>query len=176
MDAVKKISPATYVLIVFLFFLPFVNLSCSGQKVMSLSGIQLITGADMDQNLMNPQGMFNDQSMQNEQQDNHIDAEPMALFAFLAALLCLALSFIKKKPIALFTMIVSGFGAILLLLLKVSMDGDASSKGQGVLQVDYQFAYWFSFLLFIAGAVVHWLIFKEPEKTVITPEAPPAVS
>jgi hypothetical protein len=176
MDAVKKLSPAVYVLIVFCFFLPFVNLSCSGQTVMSLSGFQLITGADMDQNLLNPQGMFNDPGMQSNQQDNHIDAEPMALFAFLAALLCLAISFIKKKPLSLFTMIVSVLGAIFLLMLKISMDGDASSKGQGVLQIEYQFAYWFSFLLFIAGAVVQWLIFKEPDKASETPEAPPAVT
>ena len=176
MDAIKKLSPAAYVLIIFCFILPFVNLSCSGQTVMTLSGFQLITGADMDQSLVNPQSMFNEQGMQNQQQSNRIEAQPMALFALLASILCLAISFIKKKPIALFTMIISVLGGIFLLVLKISMDSDVSSKGQGAVQLDYQFAYWFSLLLFIAGAVVHWMIFKAPKTVTITPESPAASS
>ena len=46
MEALKKLSPAFYGVIVLLFFLPFVNLSCSGQTIMSLSGLQLITGSE----------------------------------------------------------------------------------------------------------------------------------
>jgi hypothetical protein len=176
MDAVKKLSPAVYVLIVFCFILPFVNLSCSGQTVMKLSGFQLITGADMDQSLLNPQGMFNNQSMENQPESDRIEAQPMALFAFLAAILCLAVSFIKKKPVAFFTMIISVLGGIFLLILKVSMDSEVSSKGQGAIQLDYQFAYWFSLLLFIAGAVVHWMLFKAPNSAAVTPEAPPAAT
>ena len=53
MEPVKKFSPAIYVVIVILFFMPFVNLSCGGQTIMSISGFQLITGTEVD-----AQGMF----------------------------------------------------------------------------------------------------------------------
>jgi hypothetical protein len=62
-----------------------------------------------------------------------------------------------------------------LILLKFNIDGDAelNSGGQGVITLDYQFGYWFSVLLFIAGAVLSWMIFKEKPKEVIVPVADP---
>ena len=53
MEPVKKFSPAFYVVIVILFFLPFVNLSCGGQTIMSVTGFQLNTGTEV-----NATGMF----------------------------------------------------------------------------------------------------------------------
>ena len=53
MEPLKKFSPAFYGAIVILFFLPFVNLSCGGQTIMSVTGFQLITGTEI-----NPTGMF----------------------------------------------------------------------------------------------------------------------
>jgi len=52
MEPLKKFSPAFYGIIILLFFLPFVNLSCSGQTIMSLSGFQLITGSEYKANSM----------------------------------------------------------------------------------------------------------------------------
>jgi hypothetical protein len=179
MDAVKKFSPAIFGIIIFCFLLPFVNITCSGQTVMSLTGFQLITGAEVDQSgMFNQQNMFNQQGMQNETTESQsVDSQPLALFALLAAILGFALSFIKKKPIALLCMIVSVLGCIFLILLKVNLDSDASSGGQGIgegiVQLEYQFGYWFSVLLFILGAVLHWFIFKEPEQVNVVTETPP---
>ncbi len=177
MDAVKKLSPALYGVIVFCFVLPFVNLTCSGQTVMSLTGFQLITGADLDKNMFNSQGMFNQQGMQEEPSSKEsVEAQPMALFAFLSALVALAISFVKRKATALICMLVSVLGALFLLFLKISMDSDVSTSGQGIVQLEYQFGYWFSFLLFIAGAVIQWMIYKEPDYVNVSTDLPPAVS
>ncbi|HSP87157.1 MAG TPA: hypothetical protein VLN45_03435 [Ignavibacteriaceae bacterium] len=175
MDAVKKFSPAVFGIIIFCFFLPFVNLTCSGQTVMKLTGFQLITGADMDQSsFLNQEGMFN-QGMQDQPAENQgVEAQPLALFALLAAVLGLLVSFVRKKTTAFVCVIIGAAGAIFLLLLKFSLDGDASLKGEGVVQLDYQFGYWFSVLLFIASAVLNWLMFKEkPQVVNIIPEVPP---
>jgi hypothetical protein len=179
METIKKLSPALFGIIIFCFFLPFINLSCGGQKVMSLTGFQLITGTEYK-----PSGMFDQQNMfgdedidMTNQKSEQIEAQPFALFAFLAAIVGLLLSLFKNKTTALLSMIVSVSGCIFLILLKVDIDNDAAISGQGmqgIIQVDYQFGYWLVFLLFMLGAVVQWLLFKEPENQEITTEIPPA--
>lgn len=174
MDSLKKFSPALYFIIAFCFFLPFVNLSCGGQTVMSLTGFQLITGAEVK-----PQGMFGQENIfgqqdKSEEKSEKIEAQPLALFAFLMAILGLLLSLLKKKTTALLCTVVSALGFIFLILLKVDIDGDAAISGQGVIQIDYQFGYWLAFLLFLLAAIVQWLIFKEPAASGTTMETPPA--
>ena len=118
MDAVKRFSPAVFGLIIFCFVLPFVNLTCSGQTVMTLTGFQLITGRDFEPNMFNEKGMFGDQQ---EMQDpaaskDGVEPQPMALLAFITAVLCLLISFVKKKITALVCMILSVLGGLFLLL------------------------------------------------------------
>lgn len=168
MDQIKKFSPAAFVIIIFCFFLPFVNITCGGQTVMSLTGIQLITGAEYK-----PQGMFDQKDMPEDMEmqkndklnvDQNIDFQPMALLALIMAAGSLGLSFVKKKIMALMSMIASILGAAFLLLLKVNLDGDASTEAQVVIQIEYQFAYWFALLLFVIGAVLQWFNFKDADE------------
>lgn len=167
MDQIKKFSPAAFVIIIFCFFLPFVNITCGGQQIMTLTGLQLITGAEVK-----PEGMFDqkdtpeDPSAQNKDKlnvDENIDSQPMALLALLMAVIALALSFIQKKMMALISMIVSILGAAFLLLLKASLDSSTPAEAQVVVQVEYQFAYWLALLLFAVGAVLQWFNFRESE-------------
>lgn len=162
MEPVKKFSPAIYVVIVILFFMPFVNLSCGGQTIMSISGFQLITGTEVD-----AKGMFggemNSADEMSTDEKKEIESQPLALFAFVAAIIALIVSFFKMRIPALVNIVVSIAGVVFLLLLKVSLDGDAdlNVSGQNVITLDYQFAYWLSIILFIVGAVVQWKIFAD---------------
>jgi hypothetical protein len=171
MKPIKKFSPAFYGAIIILFFLPFVNLSCGGQTIMSVTGFQLITGTEVA-----PTGMFggemNTSDEFNVDQKKEIESQPLAVFTFVAALVGLILSFLKIRIISLVNIVVSVSGAVLLILLKINLDGDAdlNVSGQNVITLDYQFAYWFSIILFIAAAVVQWKIFtnNEPPKLNVT--------
>ena len=166
MEPLKKFSPAFYVVIFLLFFLPFVNLSCGGQTIMSVTGFQLITGTEV-----NPTGMFGGEMNATDEMDTdekkEIESQPLALFAFVAAIIGLIISFFKMRIPALINIVVSIAGVLFLLLLKVSLDGDAdlNVSGQNVITLDYQFAYWFSIILFIVGAVVQWKIFTDEGPT-----------
>jgi len=166
MEPVKKFSPALYGVIVILFFLPFVNLSCGGQTIMSVTGFQLITGTEVK-----PTGMFGGEMNSSDEmgtdEKKEIESQPLALFAFLAAIIGLVISFFKMRITALSSIVVSVAGVVFLLLLKVSLDGnpDLNVSGQNVITLDYQFAYWLSIILFIAGAVVHWKIFADEGPT-----------
>ena len=156
MEPLKKFSPAFYGVVILLFFLPFVNLSCSGQTIMSLSGMQLITGSEYKAN-----GMFEQNLDSNAKENKEIKSQPLALFALLAAVIALAVSFIKKRFISLLNIVISICGVVFLLLLKFSLDSDAELNGQNIIQLEYQFAYWVSILLFISAAVVQWKIFTD---------------
>lgn len=162
MEPLKKFSPAFYGIIILLFFLPFVNLSCSGQTIMSVTGFQLITGTEV-----NATGMFggemNSSDEPNMDKKKEIEFQPLALFAFVAAIIGLIISFFKMRITALSNIVVSIAGVVFLILLKVNLDGNAdlNVSGQNVITLDYQFAYWLSIILFIAGAVVQWKIFSD---------------
>ena len=156
MEPLKKFSPAFYGVIILLFFLPFVNLSCSGKTIMSLSGFQLITGSEY-----NADSMFG-QSTEGEVKENkEIESQPLALLALLAAVIALAVSFIKKRITAILNIVISICGGIFLLLLKFNLDSNVELNGQNIIQLDYQFAYWLCIVLFIAAAVVQWKIFTD---------------
>lgn len=176
MELPKKISPFLFGLILLCFFLPFVNLSCSGQTIISLTGFQLITGAEVKQPDTFGQSMM-DQNNNIEKRNEEVSSQPMALLAFIAALAALLISLMKKKTTALMNLVISVLGFIFLLLLKFNIDGDAqlNTAGQGVITIDYQIGYWFSVLLFIGGAVLSWLIFNEkPVKENVVSEPPPS--
>ena len=166
MEPVKKFSPAFYGVIIILFFMPFVNLSCGGQTIMSVTGFQLITGTEIS-----PTGMFggemNSSDELNTDEKKEIESQPLALLAFVAAIIGLVISFFKMRMTALSNIVVSAAGVVFLLLLKVSLDGnpDLNVSGQNVITLDYQFAYWFSIILFIVGAVVQWKIFADEGPT-----------
>lgn len=172
MEQLKKISPAFYGVIILLFFLPFVNLSCNGQKVMSLTGFQLITGSEYSDNSMN--NMFGQMNNSQSSEKKEIESQPLALFALLAAIAGLVFSLIKKKSVGLINLIISVLGAVFLIILKFNLDGDAQISGQEMIKLEYQPGYWLSFIIFVATAVMYWFVFKEKKPVEVkTTEAPP---
>jgi hypothetical protein len=156
MEPLKKFSAGFYGIIILLFFLPFVNLSCSGQTIMSLSGFQLITGADYQ-----PNSMFGETTTSEAKENKKVDSQPLALFALLSAVIALAIGFVKMRTMSLVNIVLSILGAIFLILLKINMDGDVKLSGQAVITLDYQFPYWLSIILFLAAAFVQWKIFSD---------------
>ena len=83
----SKVSPAIFAASILCFLLPFVTLSCGGQRITSFSGVQLAIGTSVDQ----PQ-IFGPPKKQN------VDPDPTAAVAGICALLGLGLSFLATKP------------------------------------------------------------------------------
>jgi len=152
----KKFSPALFALIIILFFLPFLTVNCSGTKVANLTGIQLVTGTTVSQ----PSTFDQTNSTQKE------GSEPWAIVAFVLAFIGLALSFLKSFRSAIAPAIVGAFGAISLLLLKMRIDNEVFTQGQGSLQAEYQAGFWLVFLCFILASIINAFIFSRREKDV----------
>ena len=140
----KKLSPAVYVLALICFFLPFVTFSCQAQKILTLSGIQLVTGTTIQQ----PQPFGPPKAQK-------VDAEPLAVLAFLSGIAGLALSFLRGRKSAIAPATAGVVAAILLLALKSKLDGDALRQGGGVIQVDYAAGFWAVLILFLAAVAVN---------------------
>ncbi|GAB4388736.1 MAG: hypothetical protein Kow0025_09830 [Thermodesulfovibrionales bacterium] len=148
MEIFRKITPAMYGAIVICFFLPFVNVSCSGQKVMSFTGFQMVTGST-----------YQTPSMYGEKtKSEKIDPEPPAIAAFVLAIAGLALSLTRSKKGSLFSSAASFGGLVALLWLKADLDNDALKSGQGIIQLEYSMGYWLSVILFGASVFVNGLL------------------
>lgn len=147
-----KASPAIFLASVLCFLLPFITVSCGGQKVGSFSGLQLATGTTVNQ----PQ-MFG------PAQSEKVESEPMATIAILCAVAGLGLSFLRRMPLA--PAIAAAIGAMSLFLMKSRLDDKIVKQGQGVLQVDYNVGYSLAVLLLIAGAAWNAYLYIDGRKT-----------
>jgi hypothetical protein len=149
----KKVSPAIFALALICFLLPFVTFSCQGAKILTLSGIQLITGSSAQQ----PQ-------MVGTPKSERIGGEPLAAFAFLCGILGLALSFLKGRMGAIASAAAGGIAAIFLLALKSKIDGDALNKGGGVLQVNYEIGFYAVVILLVAAMALNIFVLLQRSK------------
>lgn len=143
-DKAKVISPAIYGIALICFFLPFIDVSCSGQKIGSFTGIQLVTGITIEQSVMWEEGRA-----------QKVDREPLAIAAFISAFMGLGLSFIKSRKSSIAPAVMGAAGVILLLLLKSKIDSEVLRQGEGMIQVEYGIGFWLTFLSFLSAAVLN---------------------
>ncbi|MBL7209075.1 MAG: zinc-ribbon domain-containing protein [Dehalococcoidia bacterium] len=153
---VKRFSPAIFAIALICFFLPFITVSCGGQKVATLTGVQLVTGTAIEQPDLFGEG----------QQAETLDGEPLAILAFLSAVAGLGLSFIKGRKIVIAPAISGVAGSILLLLLKSKIDNEILSEGAGMIQVEYGIGFWLTILVFLSAAGLNGFLFLQSEKAV----------
>lgn len=140
----KKLSPAIFGIALICFFLPWVNVSCQGQRVMSFSGIQLVTGTTIEE-----------PRMFGGKQKRKIKGEPLAVLTFLSVIAGLALSFLKNRKGTIGAIASGCAGAILLLLLKSKLNSDIQKETAGMLQLNYDVGFYLTLILFIAVAGIN---------------------
>lgn len=146
----KKFSPAVFGIIIICFFLPFMDVACSGQKVISVSGFQMVTGTTLQQ-----PGMFGAKT-----KTEKVDAEPLAIATFVCVIIGLLTSFIKNKKSAILPTIFSIAGIVTLLMLKNKLDNDVLKAGAGMVQISYVFGFWAILVLLIISAGLNGFIFS----------------
>jgi len=150
---IKKLSPAIFVIILICFFLPFVSASCGGQKLVTLSGVQLVTGTTVEGSRPS-EDIFG-----TERERQKVDAEPLAISALITTLVGLGLSFLKNRRSAIAPAIAGAATVILLLTLKYKLDNDVLKEGEGMIQIEYNFGFWLAFLFSILAVVLNLFLF-----------------
>lgn len=159
MENIKKFSPGVFGLALLCFFLPFVSVSCQGQKVATFTGVQLITGTTMEQ----PSG-FGSQGKAKK-----IDGEPMAVVALASGVLGLGFSFLRRKKSAIIPAVLGGIGLVTLLVLQSKLRHEAMREG-GILQLSFEIGYWLTALLYVSALGLNGFIFLKSKEGKIETE------
>lgn len=139
---------AKFGLIIVLFLMPFINVSCSGMVNIPLSGMDLATGKTLA--FKEPFGTT--------AKTHRIEPQPYASLALACAVLGLLVGFVRARPARLGNAVLGGGGAAALLLLRQEIDNEVLREGRGLITVEYQPGFWIVLLLFLAAlAVGIWL-------------------
>jgi hypothetical protein len=133
------------------FFLPFITVSCGDIKAFTLTGQQLATGTTLAE--AQPFGPPKTQA---------IGADPFAALAGLCAIAGLAFSLLgnslRKASVA------SGAGgAISLFIMRLRLENQIQTQGQGVARITFETGYTFALLL-LAGCAA-WNLYLLQQRT-----------
>ena len=139
----KRLSPVIFAVALLGYFLPFVTVSCQGQKVASFTGTELVFGTTVQE----PQ-MFG------PPKPHRIDAEPLAVLAFLCCLAGFALGFAKSRNSEIGAAAAAGVGFFALMLLRSKLEDQALRQSSGAFQVVHEFGFWLVVLSSVAAGVL----------------------
>ena len=139
----KRISPALLVLALVCFLLPWVSVSCQGQKLASFTGLQLATGTSI-----------HTPEMFGPSQTREFQRETLAILTLLSVLIAAVAAIVKGKAGLQVAAGAGGAAVLFQLLLKAKLDSDLTREGQGLLQLEYQFGFWIVMLMSASAAVM----------------------
>lgn len=136
----QKASVATFAVTLLCFFLPFVQISCSGQPIARFSGVQMVTGVELPNS---PMGR------------NKAGPEPLAILSLGCAVAGIALSLSAGRILPVARTVIGGLGAVMLLILKSRLENSSMKETAGVVQVEPLIGFWLAFLTFIIAAAIN---------------------
>lgn len=144
-----KISSGLFGLALLLFLLPWITVSCGGQKVFTFSGTDLAIG----KTIQVPQA-FGPPKKENTR-------EWKATVAFLTGTVgTLAVFLMKVERVQRIVLTICGIaGGIFLFLLKSKLDEGIVRQGAGMVTIDYHFGFWLSMLLLFGVGILNALSF-----------------
>lgn len=195
-EKARRFSPALFGIIAICFLLPFVAITCSGQELFSLSGLDLVTGTEVGQDDLASEftegfnqleeGFGGETTTETEAADEEtaIDPEPAAILALALAVIGLIAGFaLKGDRGALVSALAGILGVLALLALRMMFkveDPAASAEelqqAEAIIGYEWGMGWWLAFLLFLAQPILHFTALKglrSGGKTTHTGSAPP---
>lgn len=158
-EHIRTYTVRNFALIMLLFLMPFISVSCNQQPIITLSGLDLASGKSIE--IKEP---FTGKIKKVE---NH--PEPLAIIAFAASAIGLVFTLAKGRASTIFSVGCGATGFLALLLLKVKVDADVLKQGQGVFSADYRFGFWVALLFFASILATNgYLLFKSAIESVET--------
>ncbi len=139
----KNLSPAFFGAVLICFFLPWVNVSCQGQKIATFSGIQLVSGTTIEE-----------PTMFGAKQKRKVQGEVFAMLAFLAAIVGFGVSFLKVKRVTTYVAAAGVAGTTLLLMLTSKLNNDIQETA-AMLQLEYLIGFYLTLIGFLSATAIN---------------------
>ncbi|MDD4310214.1 MAG: hypothetical protein PHO32_07520 [Candidatus Cloacimonetes bacterium] len=173
-----KISAILYAIVIIAFFMPFFMVSCEKQELMTISGIQLVTGGEAPLNMKELMGATNAEDGQEEKKQK-IEAQPTAIAAFVLAIIGIIVALMLPRKMYYIPVLISIVGIVCLHILKQGMLGALAKADTGmdpafdmskILTIHVKAGFWLADIAFLLGAIASLVlgIKREPE-AVFTP-------
>jgi len=163
----NKVTTGLIGLCVLLFLLPWVEASCGGEKIVTLSGFDLAVGKKLDTDHSDENfGRAAEQTVR----------EPIVTIVLFTTILAFILCFLIKnaKTLRTLTIFLGICGFILILIFKFSFDHQAAkvaakaAKESGLtIQFKYLVGYWLALFIYPMIAIIS-LLMKEGERKFAT--------
>lgn len=144
----SKVSPIVFIGVLIMFILPWVNISCQGKKVISINGIQMVTGTTIET-----------PTMFGGKEKKKLGVDLFVILAFLMAVAGIVTGFIKLREKNIVSIILGILGVIWLLIFRGRTSQQIANETMGALQVDYGFGYWAALLFFLGAAGLNAFLF-----------------
>ncbi len=139
---------APYVVGIVCFVLPFIQVSCSGEKVMQFTGIQLVTGSETKEPMTG--------------ETKKIPPTPLAIIALVALLAGACFCLPATRASSTLAAIAGGVATVAMLFLKMRTDADITKEAQGMpITVEYLMGFWLVCIAAIGGLILSIMRTKE---------------
>ena len=174
---IRHISAAQFAGIALLFFLPFLEVSCSNYFVIEISGQQFATGGKVTVPNMPNTGTTaptvapgvpvpgSPNATPNQQAPKDIEPHLSAILAWIAAIAGVVVSLMAGRIFRIVCAALGGVGAAMLLWLKSEVMGDMgpdAAQVQAFIQINWKFAFWACVILFITAAGTNIYVLMRP--------------
>jgi hypothetical protein len=139
----RKISPALFGMVLILFLLPWISVSCGGQKVFTFSGTDLSIGKTIE--IPNGFGKVTKQTSRDWK----------ASLALLSGLAGLVVSFVIKKERlrSNILMFASVFSGVMLFEMRNHLNSEILKQGGGIISIDFHFGFWAAMIIFFGISI-----------------------
>ncbi|MBP7269168.1 MAG: hypothetical protein KBA16_06360 [Bacteroidia bacterium] len=159
----RPLIPASFALAIILFFFTFCDFKCGGQKISSVTGINLVTGTELKDH-----DMFTGR----ETIRKGIPANMWAILAFGAAIIGLGAYLIKAKREELIGTGTGAIGAGSLIILQFVIKSRIDKEAKGQIDVDFQFPFWGALIALVVGGLISYLRMKKTHNIVVSVAQP----
>lgn len=149
--------PGLFGITILFFFFSFCELSCQGQRFAKISGINLVTGTQIEGPQSNSSFGFGAPSQEESQK---MPGNIWALIALLAAAGGLTIFLIRHKNENMAGAIAGATGAVALLVLQITLSDSIKLQGRGMITISFLFPYWASLLALAGAGTLCYLRFK----------------
>jgi len=163
----RPLIPASFAIAIILFFFTFCDLKCGGQKIGSVTGINLVTGTELKDH-----DMFTGREIKGKE----IPSSIWAIFAFGAAIIGLGAFLIKEKREAIIGTGAGLVGAGSLIILQFAIKNAIDEQAKGQVETDFQFPYWGALIALVVAGLISYLRMKKSYNFVVTPTPPLTVT